>query len=304
MIETRVLKQFIVLAEVLNFHRAAEQLHMSQPPLSVAIRQLEEKLGVPLFLRDRGGVTLTQAGETFLHSAREVLTSLTEGILHAQNIARGMAGKLAISSVSLAAYPSLLEALRQFRKTYPQVELVIKEMPSALQIQAIECGEIDLAFIRKPAAIRPGLVLTPFLAETILAVIPAEHPLADEAQIELQSLATEDFVFTPELLGEGYHRQLVELCEQAGFTPHIVQEAAQLSTLIALVACGFGVALVPGSVSAYTLNDNVKFIKISCIGSPPQVALFHLHAGDQPRQKSSPLLQNFLALLEPSTARI
>ncbi|MGC6388480.1 LysR substrate-binding domain-containing protein [Ewingella sp. S1.OA.A_B6] len=300
MIETRVLKQFIVVAEVLNFHRAAEQLHMSQPPLSVAIRQLEEKLGVALFIRDRGGVTLTPAGEAFMYSAREVVKSLTEGIDHARNIAQGMAGKLTVSSVSLAAYPTLLSTFRRFRKAYPQVELVIKEMPSALQILALERGEIDLAFIRKPATIRSEMMMTPYLSEPLLAALPVDHPLANHSQIELSLLAKENFVFTPERLGEGYHHQLITFCKQAGFIPHIVQEAAQLSTLIALVSCGFGIALVPGSVAGYTLNDKVRFIEISSSGFAPRVELFHLHAVHQPRQNIPVILGNFLALLDVS----
>lgn len=298
MIETRVLKQFIAVAEMLNFHRAAQQLHMSQPPLSVAIRQLEEKLDVTLFIRNRSGVKSTPAGEAFLKSAREILQALTNGINHAQDVACGMVGKLTISSVSIAGYPPLLIALRRFKQHYPQVELIIKEMPSAQQIKAVELGEIDLAFVRKPAIIQRNLVLTAFLTETILAVVPVDHPLANHSQIDLQTLAKENFVFTPELLGEGYHHQLIQLCECAGFHPHITQEAAQLSTLIALVSCGFGISLVPESVTEYMLNEKVKFLKINQTSNLSNIELFMLHAGNQQHKPHSALLTNFLMLFK------
>ncbi len=294
MIETRVLKQFVTVAETLNFHRAAELLHMSQPPLSVAVRQLEEKLGVRLLIRDRGGVALTPAGTAFLHSARGLLQSLDAQVNHVRNVAQGLAGKLTISSVSLAAYPQLLNALRQFRQDYPQVELVIKEMPSAMQIQAVQQGESDLAFIRQPSVqLRHGL-LTPFLSEKIVIALPAEHPLAAQREIDLAALAEEAFVFTPPQLGEGYYQQLIQLCQSAGFYPRIVQHAAQISTLIALVSCGFGLALVPESVRGITLNDKVRFLPLSEPTPQAEVPLFMLQADSQPVAAT---LANFLALL-------
>jgi DNA-binding transcriptional LysR family regulator len=299
MIETRVLKQFVVVAEVLNFHRAAEQLHMSQPPLSVAIRQLEEKLGVTLLIRDRGGVTLTPAGEAFLAHAREMLHAMSAGIHYVRNVARGMAGKLTLSSVSLASYPRLLAVLRQFRQTYPQVELVIKEMPSALQINAVQRGDVDLAFIRKPAQSVKACRLTHFVSEEILLAVPAEHLLASHSTVDLQALATEDFVFTPPALGEGYYHHLMGLCQQAGFYPRIVQEAAQLSTLIALVSCGFGVALVPESVAKTVANQNVRFVTLTALGDVPRVDLFMLHGETRP--DTSVPLTNFLAILDATT---
>ena len=297
MIETRVLKQFVTVAETLNFHRAAELLHMSQPPLSVAIRQLEEKLGVTLLIRDRRGTTLTPAGEAFLLSARGLLQSLNEQVSHVRNVAQGMAGKLTISSVSLAAYPRLLTALRQFRSGYPQVELVIKEMPSALQIKEVQQGDTDLAFIRQPAAALRHCLLTPFLMENICVAMPSDHPLAEQQRIDLSALANEAFVFTPPQLGEGYYQQLIQLCQSAGFYPHIVQEAAQLSTLIALVSCRFGVALVPESAASYTANDKVRFLSLNASVAGAEVQLFMLQADTQ--TVAAPLA-NFLALLKMS----
>lgn len=294
MIETRVLKQFLVVAEELNFHRAALRLHMSQPPLSVAIRQLEEKLGLTLFIRDRGGVQLTPAGESFVQTASAMLQALNDGISQARNIAGGKAGKLTISSVSLAAYPTLLNALRLFRQRYQQVELVIKEMPSARQIQALQRGETDLSFVRKPALMPQDVVSALFSSERIMVALPARHRLAAEKTLNLAQLAQEDFVFTPERLGDGYYHQLLGLCIQAGFYPKIVQEAAQLSTLIALVSCGFGVALVPESVTVHTFSDSVRFLPLQTEGHSPCVELFMLQrAGPVPA-----LLANFLTLLD------
>src|SRR5476649_3050117 len=299
MIETRVLKQFLVVAEELNFHRAALRLHMSQPPLSVAIRQLEEKLGLTLFIRDRGGVQLTPAGESFVQTASAMLQALNDGISQARNIAGGKAGKLTLSSVSLAAYPTLLEPLRLFRQRYQQVELVIKEMPSARQIQALQRGETDLSFVRKPALMPQDVVSGLFSSERIMVALPARHRLAAEKTLNLAQLAQEDFVFTPERLGDGYYHQLLGLCIQAGFYPRIVQEAAQLSTLIALVSCGFGVALVPESVAKTVANQNVRFVTLTALGDVPRVDLFMLHGETRP--DTSVPLTNFLAILDATT---
>lgn len=295
MIETRVLKQFVTVAETLNFHRAAELLHMSQPPLSVAVRQLEEKLGVTLLIRDRGGVALTPAGNAFLHSARGLLHSLDQQVNYVRNVAQGLAGNLTISSVSLAGYPRLLNALRQFRQGYPQVELVIKEMPSAMQIRAVQQGEVDLAFIRQPAVQLGHGLLTPFLTEKIVVALPAEHRLAAQQEIDLAALANEAFVFTPPQLGEGYYQQLIQLCQNAGFSPRIVQQAAQISTLIALVSCGFGLALVPESVANDSVNAKVRFLPLRDSTPQAEITLFMLYADTQPVAAT---LANFLTLLD------
>ncbi len=305
MIETRLLRQFIAVAEELHFHKAAIRLHMAQPPLSQAINRLEGKLGFSLFNRSKRGVKLTPAGDAFLHAAYSTLKELELGIEHARQVSEGIAGKLTVTAVSITYYESLLNSLRRFREHFPKVQLIIKEMPSSSQAKAIVAGEADIAFMRKLPISAQNVELRLLLDEEIVMALPAQHPKAGAGQIDLRHFAGEDFVFTPQALGTGYHSQLIALCEAAGFYPRVVQEAAQIHTLIGLVACGFGVALVPESIAHSIMRDKVVFRRIGPVGATPNptIGLYMSWNTDNP----SPLLDSFIAMLdfnpaaEPST---
>lgn len=161
-VETRLLRQFVAVAEELNFHRAAERLHMAQPPLSQAIRKLEDALGLSLFERSNRSVALTPAGAAFLVSARRVLALIDEGIREAQAVAAGRAGRLSITFVG-TAHDLLPAALRRFRTEYPGVELVLREATTGEQIAAIAAGEADIGLMR-----RPGIMIAQLASETLL----------------------------------------------------------------------------------------------------------------------------------------
>ena len=296
MIETRLLRQFIAVAEELHFHKAAIRLHMAQPPLSQAINRLEDKLGFSLFTRNKRGVKLTPAGGAFLKAAYSTLKELELGIEHARQVSEGIAGKLTVTAVSIAYYESLLSTLRQFRETYPKVQLIIREMPSSSQAKAILSGEADIAFMRKLPISAENVESRLLLDEEIMMALPAHHPKAKEDQIDLRDFAGEDFVFTPEALGTGYHSQLIALCEAAGFYPKVVQEAAQIHTLIGLVACGFGVALVPESIANSIMRDKVLFRRIYPVTASPNPAIglymsWNIH-------NESPLMDSFISMLD------
>ena len=302
MIETRLLRQFIAVAEELHFHKAAIRLHMAQPPLSQAINRLEGKLGFSLFNRSKRGVKLTPAGDAFLHAAYSTLKELELGIEHARQVSEGIAGKLTVTAVSIIYYESLLNSLRRFREHFPKVQLIIKEMPSSSQAKAIVAGEADIAFMRKLPISAQNVESRLLLDEEIVMALPAHHPKADAGQIDLRHFAGEDFVFTPQALGTGYHSQLIALCEAAGFYPRVVQEAAQLHTLIGLVACGFGVALVPESIAHSIMRDKVVFRRIGPVGATPNptIGLYMSWNTDNP----SPLLDSFIAMLDFNPASV
>lgn len=303
MIETRLLRQFIAVAEELHFHKAALRLHMAQPPLSQAIHRLEEKLGFSLFERSTRGVKLTPAGSAFLATAYNTLKTLENGIEQARQVAAGIAGQLIVTAVSIAYYESLLEAFRRFRETFPKVQLVIQEMPSSSQAKALVAGQADIAFMRKLPIAADNIASRLLLDEAIVMALPAGHPKAGEGEIDLRDFATEDFVFTPQPLGAGYHSQLIALCEAAGFYPQVVQEAAQIHTLIGLVACGFGVALVPESIAHSSMRDNVLFRRISPLGTAPNPTVgLYLNWNTE---SASPLVDSFISLLDsPGEAQV
>lgn len=296
MIETRLLRQFVAVAEELHFHKAAQRLHMAQPPLSQAISRLEGKLGFSLFIRDKREVKLTPAGTAFLSAAYRTLKELEQGVEHARQVAAGVAGKLTITSVSISGYPSLLNSLRQFRQALPQVQLVIREMPSANQADAIVAGEADIAFRRRLPMTAANIETRLVLDEQIVIALPADHPKASGGPVQLADFAEDDFVFTPPGLGIGYYSQLIALCDAAGFFPKVVQEAAQMQTLVGLVACGFGVALVPESIANTVAGDKVVFRSLAPViaAGNPAVGLYMSWHAHNP----SPLIERFMALLD------
>ena len=296
MIETRLLRQFIAVAEELHFHKAAERLHMAQPPLSQAISRLEEKLGFSLFLRNTRGVRLTPAGTAFRDTAYRVLAELEQGIEYARNVSAGVSGKLTITAISIAYYDSLLTSLRRYREIYPNVQLTLREMPSATQAKALLAGEADIGFMRRLPLPVGTLESRLLLDEQIVMALPAGHVKAQQGDVDLREFANEDFVFTPQALGGGYHAQLVALCESAGFYPKVVQEAAQIHTLIGLVACGFGVALVPESIAYSTLRERVQFRPIRPIKDQPTPTMgLYMNWNIQ---NASPALGSFIAMLD------
>lgn len=296
MIETRLLRQFIAVAQELNFHRAAIRLHMAQPPLSQAINRLEDKLGFSLFTRDKREVRLTVAGADFLDTAHATLQTLEQGVEQARKVAKGMAGSLTVTAISIAGYPFLLHSLKAFRQAYPQVQLIIREMPSAEQAKALLTGDSDLAFMRQLPLPGGHLASRLILDEPLLLALPRDHALAAHSEVQLQDCAQEDFVFTPQVLGSGYHAQLIALCESAGFYPRIVQEAAQIQTLLGLVACGFGVALVPQSFAASGLRDELVLRPLAPVSQTPNPGI-GLYMNWNRLPASIPL-QNLQALLE------
>ncbi|MGL5386478.1 MAG: LysR substrate-binding domain-containing protein [Serratia sp. (in: enterobacteria)] len=257
MIETRLLHQFIAVAEELHFNRAAQRLHMAQPPLSQAIRRLEQEIGAPLFERTNRTVSLTPAGADFLATAKKVLRLLDDGVEQTRRVAQGIEGHLTLTFINIAPYGALLSALQHFRSSSPAVSFTMLDATTQEQVAALEQGNADLGFMRPPGRTAPNLRFESILHEPILICLPAKHPLACNELVPLAALREEAFVSSPRHLGQGFHDQLVQLCEAAGFMPQITQQARQLQTLVALVASGFGVALLPASLAQEGRNDVV-----------------------------------------------
>ncbi|OZI45469.1 LysR family transcriptional regulator [Bordetella genomosp. 5] len=257
MVETRLLHQFIAVAEELHFNRAAERLHMAQPPLSQAIRRLEQEIGTPLFERTNRSVSLTPAGAAFLKSSRDVLRLLDESVEQTRRVAQGIEGHLTLTFINIAPYSALLRALRRFRSAFPAVSFTMQEATTQEQVEALEHGRADLGFMRPPGRTAPGLRFASILREPVVVALPAMHRFAGSKIVPLSALQDDGFVSSPRHLGQGFHDQLIQLCEAAGFKPRIVQQARQLQTLVALVAGGFGVALLPASMAQDRLKDVV-----------------------------------------------
>ena len=291
MIETRLLRQFVAVAEELHFHRAAKRLHMAQPPLSQAIRKLEDELGVRLFERSNRNVTLTPAGLTFLDTARRTLAQLNAGAEQARRVAAGVSGRLVVTFVGTAHYDLLPDILRAFRSDFPGIELKLQEATTAEQIEAVRVGDADVGFMRRPRVSVPHLTFKRIARERILIALPNTHSEARKATVALTRLAEEGFIATPRAEGAGFYDQLISLCRQAGFSPRIVQEARQMHTVVSLVAGGLGVALVPSTL-AQARRKGVTFRPIA-VDAPQDLKHIDLVMGWD-ATRTSPARDSFL----------
>ena len=246
--ELRQLRHFVAVAEHLHFGRAAVALHMSQPPLSRSIRNLEERLGATLFMRTRRRVELTPEGVLFLEEARRLLAQLEHAVLEVGRMAAG-GGRLRLGFVSLADYGVLPRLLKAYKAARPGVALALREMLSPDQAAALAAGELDFGLLLPPVA---GVDLEHIVVqrEQFLVALPARHRLARmRGRIPMRALAGEAFVMTPREIAPGLYDVLAAMAARAGFAPQVAQEAIQMQTVVSLVSSGMGIALVPASVS-------------------------------------------------------
>ena len=245
--ELRHLRYFVAVAEELHFHRAAERLHISQPPRSQQIRALEAELGVQLLERNRRAVALTAAGAVFLRDAREILSSVDAAAAEARSVARGQAGRLALGFVGSAMHGALPGVLRAHRRAYPRVELVLTELPTGGQLEALRAGRLDVGVLRPPVR-EPGLTLETIHVEPVVVALPQDHVLAGRTAVALADLVGEPFVLLARREAPGLFESLGQALADAGGVPEVVQEAREMQTVVGLVAAGLGVSLVPASV--------------------------------------------------------
>jgi DNA-binding transcriptional LysR family regulator len=247
--DLRQLRHFIAVAERLHFGRAAEALHISQPPLSRSIRALEARLGARLLERTRRRVALTAEGERFLAEARRIVAQLERAAAEVRRMAAGESGRLRLGFVSLADFGVLPALLRSFKAARPGVELSLREMLSPEQAAALAAGELDFGLLLPPVA---GADLEHLVVqrERFLAALPARHRLArGRRRLAMRELAGEAFVMAPRAIAPGLHDIVTGLAARAGFSPRLAQEAIQMQTVVSLVSSGLGVAVVPASVA-------------------------------------------------------
>jgi DNA-binding transcriptional LysR family regulator len=244
MIKLHHLRYFVAVAEELHFGRAAARLHIAQPGLSQQIQEFERALGVRLLDRTRRRVELTAAGSTLLEEGRRALAHVDRAIEQARRTGRGEVGRLTLATIGSAAYNVLPQALREYRKRYPEVELVLREMSTPAQANALRSGEIDVGFLRLPAD-TGGLVVQVVRTEGMGVFLPRWHPLASRRRLPLTALAGEPLIVFPAAPRPSWADFVIRACRDAGFEPEVVQEAMESATVVSFVAAGVGVAMVP-----------------------------------------------------------
>lgn len=248
MYDIRQLRHFVAVAEEKHFRIASERLHMTQPPLSISIKKLEESLGVTLLDRSNKQVDLTPAGEVFLAGAYEALAKIEQISSDAKRAADGLVGRLNIGFAGSAIYDALPSTVRVFREHYPDVELEMVEMSTLDQLDAISNGKIDAGFLRPPITGSGLYHLQTVQEENLIVVMPESHPLAEVISIDLSDLVDDGFIVFPQKTSPNLHALVLLACHGAGFSPQISQTAHQIQTQISLVSAGLGVALVPECV--------------------------------------------------------
>jgi DNA-binding transcriptional LysR family regulator len=254
-VELRHLRYFVAVAEELNFTRAAERLYMAQPPLSTQIRGLEEELGVQLLERDKRHVHLTQAGRHFLDHARTILASVQSAKNEVKSAAAGEIGRLSVGFTASSVLTSVLPAaIRKYRAAHPRVLMVMNEMTSPQQLDAIHRRTLDFGVLRKPnVGVPTGVTIEEWYCAPLVAAMPEQHVLTQGKGISIRQLKDVPLIVYPRDSGIGLYWKVLDLCSRAGFRPAAMQEARDASTMIGLVASGFGVAIVPDDTQCIRL---------------------------------------------------
>lgn len=251
--ELRHLRYFVAVAEEMHFGRAAERLHIAQPPLSRQIKDLEREIGTPLFERVPRGVELTPAGQAFLPEARLTLAQAERAQRTALRAAEGETGRLRVGFVEAATHSGILpDVLGFFRVHLPAIGLSLFELDPLRQAEAFRDGRIDLGILQGTMVeSATWLREESIYAEPIVLAVPGDHRLAGKARFTLASLADESFVMFPRQTDPTLFDEIVSQCRKAGFSPRVVQEANGWHTLASLVSAGVGIGFVPTSLTSF-----------------------------------------------------
>ena len=239
-IELRAWRQFLVLAETLHFGQAAQRLHMTQPPLSLAIQQMEARLGVSLFERSRRRVGLTSAGAALVEPVRRLLS---------QAAGHGAVGRLRLGFVSTIGFGPLPRWLRDFREAEPGVTVSLRESTTDVQLQAMERGEADAGFVLHAPGMAPPWARISAGVEPMVLALPESWPLAARARLSLAPVLAEPLIIFPRGIAPSVYDAVLAFYHRQGVSPTIAQEAIQMQTIVNLVSAGLGLAWVPQSMT-------------------------------------------------------
>lgn len=254
--EFRHLRYFLVLADELNFSRAAARLHISQPPLTRQIQQLEQDLGTPLFLRTPKGVELTEAGRTFRDEARRLVAISEQAVERTRLAGEGRLGRLDVGIFGSAVLNVIPRMILAYRRIYPDVHVVLHNMNKTEQIEALREGRIMIGFNRVLPT-TPDIVVETILHEKLIVAINRNHPLCQQREISLADISTQPMIIFPSAPRPSFADQIYAMCHRAGFAPNVVQEVGDAVTAAALVSSGFGICVMPESAISLQLPQIV-----------------------------------------------
>jgi DNA-binding transcriptional LysR family regulator len=284
-LELRHLKYFVAVAEELNFRRAAEVVRTAQPALSQQIKQLEDELGVALFVRSHHKVELTAAGKALYVRAQAILRDTKQAAAEARAVEAGDAGTITIGFVSSAAISVLPTLLKYLREQMPRAEVELRELAPGEQIEALHRDALDLGLFH--AQLQDELFATAVVArERLMAALPSDSPLARRKQIDLKELAQATVIMPARHATPGYFERARAAFQAVGVMPERIYHTSLLQTGLLLVGAGVGVSLVPESFERVKIKG-VVYRQLS--SEPPTPITIDLIAAWR-RDNTSPLL--------------
>lgn len=294
--DRRRLECFVALCEELHFHRAAERCHISQPGLSQQLRQLEQQLGVQLMYRSKRQVSLTYAGEIFLHEARSILQRMG----HAQKITRqadsGLIGNLQIGATASALFILLPEILGRLRELLPDIHVDVSPMTTAMQEEAIRTGRIHAGIMHPPLDDK-SLVSIPLAELPFDVALSTSNPLCELPRLTIRSLADQNFIMFPREVGPKLYDQIIALCHNEGFSPRNIIEASPAQTIVAMAACNLGIGFIASEIQHYQ-RPLVTYRKLH--GPAPRLTLGLAHSGG----RILPVVEQFIRVAQAVTREL
>jgi DNA-binding transcriptional LysR family regulator len=293
--ELRHLRYFVGVGEEQHFGRAANRLHVAQPPLSRQIQDLERELGFPLFDRLPRGVRLTAAGQLFLNDARRILQDVDEAKRRAERIALGKAGTLRIGIATAVSWHGLVvNTFREFRRRHPDVELVLHHLVSVHQVEAVVSDRLDVGFAAAVTPWHKELEHRQFALDRMVLAVPKGHPLTKRQRIRLRDLRNVPFIWFHRWVNPAFYDQMMEACARGGLSaPHVVQEATDRDTVLGCVQCQIGIAWVTESTRWHCPRGVALLPVVDMNVRLPFNVIWK-------KGNASPLLQKFLAQVQAS----
>lgn len=289
--ELRHIRYFLVVAEEQNFTRAAARLGISQPPLSMQIKQLEQEIGTELFYRTTNGAELTAAGSAFYQAVKPIEQRLQAAVTTTQEVANGSLGTLRLGYTGTAMlHPLLRQVIRLFQQQYPKIQLQLSEANSLILLERLQRDELDIAVVRPPQITPPDLNMQILLTEIMVAALPTEHPCQAMAEIPLNLLQHDTFIVSPATVSSGLFDAIREACFAHGFEPKMWQNAPQIVSILSLVAANLGVTLVPESAKQLAISG-LRYRNISAPTPTVDMALAY------PKLTHSQAAINFSSLI-------
>lgn len=264
--ELRHIRYFQVLAEELNFSRAADKLHIAQPPLSRQIQKLEEEIGAKLFYRTKRQVELTDAGKVFLQKSYEILNLVDQACITTRLHSTGTQGEFKVGFTGTVQ--DLIPALKKYREQFPQVKVILRQMTNEEQIEALNENHIDIALVSVPIDDKK-IQVAPIKKMNFVAALPESHPLVRKSKLTFHDLSDQPLIMTSKTAGTKYYEAVMDAFERQNITPKIAVQAHDLQTVLLLVVAGMGIALTPSPIRSLNgvVHRKIDDFDLTIVGS-------------------------------------